>query len=707
MSRSLRITVTDPQGTEWDLTDRVVGDLKIDEETEEDLLLLRHADTDLELLDEDGEMSALFSTARPGQVWAVVIERETGKRGPLWERIFGGVLDLPMSLRFDYDERTVSVQVFSHSKALELASAEGIKRVVEGVTATVNSGSTNVTLSAGDTSDLAVGDQFTLAASGKTEQQTIQSITDSTHFKTIKEFSQSFTDAEFVLDTPYYRGKSVEWLAQQLFAEAGIVDTNVLLPASMGTMAFPSPLNTAGLGTITPSAIVEKNAKLSVFAIVAGTDKRYDADSVSSGFGSATSEAIRPDWRPYMTAEPATWRDAGDYDDGDRAWDIAGGDYYTLSHSTGYLILRKNGANIATVVSEGGVDFSHSFLDFFPSAGEIWVSYLGYGGGGVAKIKCYTPSGTHLRTFEAGGGGVRTVNDEAMVAVDTAVGNIAGIIDVGPIHLYTASGPHLELEARRGVQMWTFKKMGSLGYFAVRVENGKTYVTNWGLDGKIIFDAAISTTTSKRCYGAVFDGGGTLTPAYVCFGGGAWYACSSQFSGLVPYADFDGRSCADALKQLALVSACHLIVDHHGIGMLTGRDRLAEITDPLPVTGAPLKKTGMPVWEWWRNSVEVNGNTEDGEDLSVVVGNTGDSAKRLNVDVDLPVTLPWLSLIGQAYLQFLSPERPQLDLEVEEPEQLIRVLSRVRLDDGLVYWVLRSSLDLARQTQELQLAGEV
>lgn len=708
ITRLLRITLTDPQGTEWDITDRVVGELKIDEETEEDLLLLRHSDVDLELLDEDGEMTRLFDSAEPGQVWTVVIERETGKRWPLWERIFGGVLDLPMSLRFDAGERTVAVQVFSHTKALELASAEGIKRTVEDLTATVNSGSNNVTLSAGDTSGLAVGDQITLSGAGQTEQQTIQSITDSTHFKTVADFSGSFTDADFVLDTPYYRSKSVEWLAQQLFAAAGIRDTNVLLPASMGSMAFPSPLNTAGLGTILPSAIVEKGAKLSAFAIVSGTDKRYDADSVASGFGSPTNEAIRPDWRPYMAAEPGTWRDAGDYDDGKKVWDIAGGDYYTLTHSTGYLILRKNGANLVTVASESGVNYSHSYLDFVPSSGEIWVSFLGYGGGGNPRIKCYNTSGTHLRTFEAaGGGGVRTVFSGSMVAVDSAVGNITGIRNVGPIHLYTAAGPQLELEARNGVQMWTFKQMGAQGYFAVRFEDGKTYVTNWGLDGKILSDSLISTTTTARAFGAVFDAGGTLTPAYVCTGGGAWYACSTEFSGLVPYADFSGRSCGDALKQLALISACHLMVDHYGTGLLVGRDRLAQITDPLPIAGTPLKQTKMPVWEWWRNSVEVKGQDESGEDISAIVGNTGDSAKRLGVDIDLPITPPWASVIGNAYLEFLSPLRVQLDLEIPEPEAPVRILNRLRLDDGRIYWVLRSSLDLGRMTQELQLAGEV
>src|SRR6059036_868498 len=119
-----------PDLSELDITRRVnqseLG--SITDQTEEDLVSLIHGDLSLTVADPDGAVEAFLSAALPGEDWEVTIDRATGLTPPiLFERVFGGVLDLPWSLEYDRNKRTVGVNAFSYTKILENASAETVK----------------------------------------------------------------------------------------------------------------------------------------------------------------------------------------------------------------------------------------------------------------------------------------------------------------------------------------------------------------------------------------------------------------------------------------------------------------------------------------------------------------------------------------------------------------------------------------------------
>ena len=44
---------------------------------------------------------------------------------------------------------------------------------------------------------------------------------------------------------------------------------------------------------------------------------------------------------------------------------------------------------------------------------------------------------------------------------------------------------------------------------------------------------------------------------------GNLYVASKRYAGVVPYADFEDKSCAAALRDLALISGAYLYVDRH------------------------------------------------------------------------------------------------------------------------------------------------
>lgn len=709
--RQHRVTLTSPGGEEYDISSRVslesIG--RITYEIEEDLLQITYSDITLTVADPTGEIFALFEGVARGDAWEVIAERETGRDDLAWERIFGGLVEVPTGVKRDRSSMTVTLQVFGFAKLLELASAEDIKRTLDETTVSGSAGDQTLTFTAGDTTLLEVGDSLQISADGKTETVVVQSITDSTHLETTEDLQYNHTDAALTLETPYYRNTSLEWLSGQLFGAAGISDTNIQLPDSISSVPFLSPLNSEGISSLTPSAIVEKSDKLSVFSIVSGVDKRYDADTISSGFGAGTSEAIRADWKPYRQTAPATYRDAGDYDDGSRAWDYDGGDYYALGHATGSLTLKKNGTTIATVDSSSGYTYRHRYVDFFPALGEVWVSFSGSSlTTWKRRIECYDTSGTLLREFpDAGGGGIRSIDDDELIAVDSTARPSLTVLAVGPIVLYNADGPVLTLEARSGVQMWTFKKMGSLGYFAVRFESGKTYVTNWGTDGQIVSDNLISGTESARAYGAVFDGGGALTPAYVCFGGGVWYAFSTEFSGLVPYANFAGQSCSAAARELAKMGGCYLYVDEYKTAHLLGRNcaKLNE-AEPYELPALLEAATDWPLSEWYRRSVQVTGSDEAGDEVSVIAGEGGDTANRLEIDLQMPLTSGFASSIAWAYVEYLSGLGRQIDGASPIPaDRTVKMLDRV-IVEGVTWRVLRVEHDLESGQLSLRLVEE-
>lgn len=711
MSR-LEITVwmKTPSGDVHDITSRTDIDSigRISEEIEEDLTALTHPDMDLTLYDDDGWVWALFEGAARTDVYEFWVEREKTSGGS--ERVFGGIADLPFGVQRATKDRTVSVTVYGYGKLLELASAETIQRTVTGRTGTVTSGTAVVTCN--DTTDLAAGDEITLDNGTNRETRTIAVVTSSTALTTTETWTNGFTAAALTLETPYRRD-DVDSIAGALFEAAGITEYVVDVAQALATVPFPSALNETGLPGTAPKSMLESSGAIKVYT----NSKVYSATSASSGFTDGGASNVKVDWRPYKATEPATLRDASSVDNGARAWDHDGGDYYSLTIDVNEnLQLYKNGSALVQVQAGGtGGGATNTYdvtsVEWHEGLSEVWVGYSHLKDiGGVPTstnggIKRYDSSGTLLGSFAT----VSTLRYSqtlgGMLAQEYSFSGAGDLGDDGPLALYVGDVRTYEYEHADGVETWTLRAMGD-HILAVREGSGKSYVVIWDqATREIVADHEISTSTGAA-YATVFDAGGTATPLYLCWAAGSWAVVSTAFSGSVPYADFDGQSCAAALRSLAVISAAYLWVDEHRTGYLVGRDS-ATLQDSTEIEiDTPLEQTVWPLSEWHRTSVLVTGETEEEADIEVLVGETGDSALRLEVAADIPLNEGFASALANAYLSWTSGLGRQLDEEIEEPTTgRVRVLDRVTRD-GRTYRVLRAESDLVERTQTVQLVEE-
>lgn len=730
MSVEFRVVMTDPAGVEYDLTSRTSGESVADvtEETEQDLLQARRNELTLRLRDEDGSLWALFEAARRGDVWEVIVER--AKDGGAWVRVFGGALDIPLSVRRNTKTKKLTVRVYDYGAKIALTSAETLQRTFTGRTASITSGLKVMTFTAGLTTDLVAGDSLTLEGGGNSETFVIATVDSTTQVTTVAAASATYSSATVTLATPYYRSKTVSQLVDLICDAAGFPDRQVDIAQELSAVPFPSALNTTGLASGVPNAVLERSADVTVYL----GGNRQSAATPSAGFGAAAADSVKSDWRPYATAEPGTLRAANTTDEGTRAWDYAGNHYYELVRSGNNLNLHKDGAFLVTVASKNPADDQIEYsLDVDNVANEIWVGYwyarnnatpefIGWTSG----VRVYSAAGVFQRSPSTPGGYVRAIRSLSVVAVLPA--NLYGIPfpgDAEPhvrwnnaIQLYSSgtttvsgelvvAGVNAEDTDDRPL-LWTLRAMGS-HYLCVRRDAGKTYVAVWNQsDGALASDHLIAAAISARNIATVYDEGGTAAnPHYLGYAGGTYFTVSKEFSSVIPYADFDGLSCEAALVELAKISGSHLIIDEFGTVKILGRKSATLLAAPtVELTTQPLEQDLMPISEWYRRAVRVKAKTEAGVDIEATAGDTGDSGATLEIELKFPATSGLCSAIANAYYQALVRLGLQSDEEIVEPDSGPLRLFGLASRDDRTYRVTRSMSKLMQLRQQVQLVEE-
>ena len=728
--RAFVVEITDPNGTKFDVSDRLamesVGNLS--EEVEDDLTQLTHSDISLTLDDFDGFVSAIFTGAERGDSYEVVVIRETGQRRIKSERVFAGIVSVPLGIKRDSMSRMLTLDCYSYSKLCELTSAETLRRSIGTVTGSTTTGYTTLTLSS--TSLLAVGDLITLTGASANQQFTITEVTSSVQVSVTTASSYTFVAVPVTLDTTWYRGKTVQEIADIMFPLAGMDDNKVNVSQELSSTPFASDPSVVGLPSTVPAGILENNANsLRVYA--GSTIHDYSASSVTSGWTDNGATTAKCDWRPYNTSAPATLRAVNGADDGTRAWDYSGGNYYELQTSGNDLQLMKNGVLLATVVTKGVNDdwIGHS-LDVDNVATEIWVGYWYARYNPSAEfldcrsaLKVYNAAGTLQRTPSGNGGYIRASRSVSLVAV--VAPTLSGLPFAEPIitwdqpiKLYTTGTTTVALSLGMSYTavpdlpdnpiLWTLRQFSTFYACVRKTSDGRTVVDVWSSStGELLSSLQIAAATSARNLATIFDVGGTATPNYFGYAGGEYFTISTEFSSVIPYADFSGKSIAAAARELAIISGAHFYVDDYKTAVILGRNsdpiRSAE---PIPISD-PLDQMTMPVWEWLRSGVTVSGQDEDGVDVEASVGDIGDSALTLSVSVDLPLTSGLAGALANSYYSTLGVTRTQSDEIVLEPDDgPVRVLDLVSRD-GITYRVLRVETNFADETQRLQLAEEV
>ena len=692
------VRLVDPGGAVHDITDRTfagsVGSLS--ESLEDDLVQFTHDDIELDLDDRDGYVTHLLRFAQPADTWELWIDRETGYRRPRYRREFGGVLDVPWSIRSTPADQTVSVRAFAYSKLLERASAETIMRTVTGRTGSASSGGTTATLSS--TTDLHRGDEIALDNGAEREVRTVESVDSATVVTITETWSNSFdADSTMELDTPFYRNKTATWLAAQLLTTGGIESHSIDLSQSLVAFPFGSPLNDHDIpGGAVPTGITVVGGEVGVYV---GGD-RFTAANLTDGFTDDGVHASAGDWTPYVDTEPGSLETGTD--DGTRAWDHTGGFVYSLKvtlvvSTSSKLELEQDGVVVKLIdnyLSDDG--YPKQSIEFDPTTGDVVIGFRRGNGSSEAT-----------RAYETAGWTVTTAISTSVFYELRAIARLGWLAlydpDAGTLDMRSlAAGYASERLLTPPGSLYTWSLRAMTGHLVALYRDGATTAVRvWDTATYAATDYPIAPSTSARQYLTRWtDADGV--EIVVGYAGGEYFALSDRFEGVIPYADFDGLSCAGALTELAKASMAYFDVGPSRHGTVRGRAYEAtSLGEPveLPV---PLDRTDLQMWQDYSTSVVAMGTDRNGDDIERIAGDTGDSSRRAEVDSKLIQTAATAVAVASKYYAWLSRERKESDVTVDETEPRARPLD-IRRMGGVTYQVIGADTELEAREQSLRL----
>ena len=710
-----RVVMTDPLGVEFDVTDRCEGIGEITYSTEEEILDLTHGDVTLNLDNLDGAVEQYLRAASPSDVYELVIERTTGGRRGKWQRIFGGILDLPWSVQYDRKMGTVDVQVFSFSKLMERASAESVKRNITGrtLTSVTSTGSSVVNMSS--TTDIEPGDEIEVTDDTTVETQIVRRVTSGT----VLEIVAAGWDHVFAVGspvevlTPYLRDKGVDYLAEQLFAAAGINARGFDVDRPIATFPFPTPLARKGL-SIDASGNYESFRVLSVKGgKIAGwgTTNRKSIANPRSTWVDDGADATKLDWTIHQDTEPATLLDGFGTDVTSVAANYAAGDVWRWGQNggTNNMELYKN-AVVQVVGDNTGTAAQWHSCEWVPEDGKPWVSQMVATAG---LLKTLYWDGAVLQTLEASiAGRLRYLRVVKQVALHEWQRSGLTLIPTTSLRIYDAtSRAHLfTITVPKDFQAQTLRVVG--GHIVAMYGQGPTTrVRVWDLAWIQIADYEVSATkptptsqglrTMSLSVWRPIPGSNAIEYGVINVGS-LFFVLATSYAGVVPYADMNAKSVAAGMRQLAIITLTYVEVDELKFGTLTSRAIEADQSRRQTVdVGVPVSRRSWLLWEQYRTSVLVSGTDQAGNKLEVTAGDTGASARRLEISGDFITSGGLADAIGRAYVSFFSRLRTQDELDVVESGNIVMPLMYISMD-GHSYLVQKASAAIAeKRTQRL------
>lgn len=718
MRPRLALTFTSPEGERFDATTRVAleGVGVITEAAEEDLLQLVHGDVELTADDQDGALEEYLRGGAGADTrdYEAVLERETGDtrvRRPRYERLFGGTLDLE-GMSIDRRGRTIGIQAFSFTKLLERTSAEGVKRTPAALVGTTNGSNDRITSVTPDTDDIEVGDTVKLDdGDGITEEHVVISIDSSSQVTVDANWSNAFTGDTLTIETPYFRRESIAKLAGRLFDEASIDARTIDIDQALSSYPIQTEVATSGLpNTDAPGSIVDQGGKIKVQA---DTGDRYTADNPRDGFTlDAAAVATLADWTPYLEDEPATI-DEG-LDTNANAFDHTNGRRYSLivnplGGSFIELRLLENGSSLSQVDTYNdtlGDDYGTTLLEYDPINNDVWVSYS-RGDGSRTAIEIYDRDGASWSTKRTGvlaAGQLRVIARSGIMVLARFDDDGAETFRLGDPGVAEEIPNWLTSSALARLNLWSLCEFG--GFRAVLYKSSneasamrvRIWDTAWNQVADYTTDSAAGALSQSRL-GRFTDGTEEISIGYA---GDHYIVLSRSFAGVLPYADFSGKSVAGALRELAVVSMAYLAMGHYKQGLLRGRATAEEEGRAVRQLPQPVTDEEIPVWEFFRTSVRVRGATEAGVEIDLTLGETGESARRFEIDSQLITTTSLATAIGNAYLAYLGQARTERNATVREDGELVRLLDLVEID-GTRYLTIATESDLEQREQDLRL----
>jgi len=747
------VTITSPRGTTLDVSAQLGLDQlgSITSAPEAELGTLAHGDMAMVLDNSIGEVEAFLEGAGPSDTYDVTLSRERAD-GSEWDRMFGGVLDLPYSLSYDDMARTAHVVAYSYSKKLERTPADTIKRTLTSKTASINIDTSTLAFISGETADIEIGDVVRLNDGQTTEEFTIARINDSVYCDVMEPASRAFSGVFAEVVTPYRHDMGPKALLQLVADESINGEFNDLdLGNPLSDFPIATPLSQAGLNLNgMPLSIVQDysapNPLISAsFAIAYGTKRKTITSPVGTWIDAATSNACQYDWTPYLYVKPTTiLSNAGygsSYDTGYLAPDHTNGYRYNVQPTATGTALFRNGVTLGDWMPVTSLFVDVYCCEYEPTLNRVYLCYYDKGNATTQKIRRYDPGVGFIDVSASGIGGhfrtVRYLGSTLLMMVDIYTNDLWFWTN---LNSGTVAKPSRiirwvdAVDPRRStsdvVLHWTARTWGvgpliggqpsALWFSFMFVRDSKTFMAIYDASGTLNdwhlvatypvasagpFYAAAGGSNSARlpkrhAFQTVFKDA-TGEEFSIGYSAGQWFVMATHYAGVIRYADFKDASCAKAARDIAVI--LDSVVDFDAFGVMTIRNRKALGSgDPVMDLGTPLTCTRYPISENYRSSVTVKGTDSSGAAISETVGNTGDSARRLTISSDL-ITTPGMALAcAMTTLEFVSQIREQRNVTVLDDGTPLAVFDRVTMA-GKTWLIYKLETDLEQQIHTMTL----
>ena len=704
-----RVLLIDPTGNPFDVSDRISADdaTKISETTEETLAALTHADMSVTLKDPDRFIRRLFGELNPEDYWQIVIERETLRRRPKWERIFGGVLDFPWSIQYEPKEDLVHVQAFSYSKYIDVKGAEELVRSLTLGFGSATAASNVITI--GSTTGLLRGDHVQLDDGSQQEEYVVDKVSSATQFLATKNAEKTFASggATATLLTPFYRFQTPAALIALIGAKTRLEHVDALLTSDLTTFPVATPMDAEGTrvtgGVV--SLTTQAGKLTATYAASKETKRKLTTGPTAAWTDGATSNVPHGDWTPYRTTEPATIKESsagGPFDDGRMAWDHDGGHvYYSQGQNSGFpaflntVHLIKDGVDLGSW--GGGAADPDSVglvgMDYDPVNARVWGSTSNTLGD--RRFRYYDGS---FHDFDlTRSGQIRCCRRLNRLVFLDDISKKLRFYDLTTLALVN------EIDGPAGdTYLWTLRTWSTYIGVLVRRADG-VYLVIWDSSSlALVVDQKLTATRIAPFYMTVMtlpDG----REAAIASVPGEWFVISRRYDGVIPYANFEGMSCASALRDIAIILNCYISVDADNLARI--QPRAFVTTDAIELKIADedvLDRESFPIWENWRTAAKVEGKDDSGNSISVVVGHVRDESRTISISSPLINSFSVAVAIGTLVVDYLSKVRREEQISIRERGQLVRPLKRVRFD-GINWLCIDAQSDLQRREQGLRL----
>ena len=695
-----------------DVTDRAtLEDLgSINRAVERDFLSFRTGDVTLGLINDDAALDNLFALFGATDRWQLRMLR----RGRI---IFLGIVLGQGSVTFDRLEKMVEITAYGATKVLDETTAETVKRTIADMTVTTaTAGQAQITLNS--TAGLLTGDVLHVTDHVNKEDLTVKQVTSATVATLEANLQKTYASGNpVVLTTPFYRYKTLDFLVRELFGgAAGVPVAELKISGSLFRKLAPTPVNLTGLPfNLYPiAAPAERDGRAYQTWGVSGVDGGtfYQQNPDEAWVREDTTYRDWVDWSRYYRQDEAkptiVLRDPGGFGTLPHAIHTFGFDHRPAT-KTKHKLMRLLGPRIDNNTTTDGLAWSADNagpaypIASTPAAQSSYGvefdqsrnGFYAHSNNGDASLSAYfrdIGAGTWTSLAQADdGGGYSYLGPVFVPELDCTL----------MLRANTAKGPAFTICAFRGAtRLWVrpfpsvlIADASSAGPYlypthTLRYVNGSLYclVESDGFVQLVRSDDEFQTFIMKKLIDATgfpsSSVGSRVNDQYRIWAVSVLNPRASMvaapfYAGVITYADFEGKSRAEALSDLALLVNATFWVDDDFQGHFVARDQVpaGDVPD-LTERDLLTEQSEVQLWDEARQHVEVTGGG-----ATATSGDPNFAADGLSISSELIPNEAYAQALADQYVEFYSKRRAMLPVGVIDEEDLqLHPMHRVFVD---------------------------